>query len=288
MLLGTIGLHRAAIVIKKGTQKLNVLNPEPVSFATPAIKMVTDPLSVREKISPSLSLDQTATTPDTDDDPDDFEYQEEGGEDMSITSEGTSDDRIDNEELSQLKQDLGMPALPTHNIDNRSEPNDLTDTSSYTANKELTTIVWTTDDLNSEQRGSSPEGLIKTHAPQIQKDYIRYLRLQKYDILCFQETHASTPELIQSLDIYFQAKESHWTPHVGILSFNSNFYITTIDTSATFISTRFQLCKVEHPQHFYDPFYILNIYAPAHSNKERREFFDKLTVMLYAMQEHIQ
>ncbi|KAG1323200.1 hypothetical protein G6F63_013089 [Rhizopus arrhizus] len=129
--------------------------------------------------------------------------------------------------------------------------------------------------------------LIKTHAPQIQKDYIRYLRLQKYDILCFQETHASTPELIQSLDIYFQAKESHWTPHVGILSFNSNFYITTIDTSATFISTRFQLCKVEHPQHFYDPFYILNIYASAHSNKERREFFDKLTVMLYAMQEHI-
>ncbi|KAG1369121.1 hypothetical protein G6F61_012609 [Rhizopus arrhizus] len=112
--------------------------------------------------APSLSLDQTATTPDTDDDPDDFEYQEEGGEDMSITSEGTSDDRIDNEELSQLKQDLGMPALPTHNIDNRSEPNDLTDTSGYTTNKELTTIVWTTDDLNSEQRGLSPEGRMRS------------------------------------------------------------------------------------------------------------------------------
>ncbi|KAG1446861.1 hypothetical protein G6F56_009441 [Rhizopus delemar] len=74
---------------------------------------------------------------------------------------------------------------------------------------------------------------------------------------------------------------------MGILSFNPNFHFTTIDTSATFTSTRFQLCKVEHPHQFYDPFYILNIYAPAHSNKERREFFDKLTIMLYAMHEHI-
>ena len=27
---------------------------------------------------------------------------------------------------------------------------------------------------------------------------------------------------------------------------------------------------MKHPQQFYDPFFILNRYAPAHSNKERR------------------
>ncbi|CAO3663610.1 unnamed protein product [Rhizopus stolonifer] len=108
--------------------------------------------------APSLSLDQTAATPDTDDDLDDLDYQEEDGEDMSITSEGTSDDRIDNDELSQLQKDLGKPALQIHNIDNRLESNDLTNTSSSTTNKNLTTFLWVEDDFNSEQRESSPEG----------------------------------------------------------------------------------------------------------------------------------
>ena len=103
--------------------------------------------------------------------------------------------------------------------------------------------------------------LIKSNSPQTQKEYIRYLRLQKYDIICFQESHASTPELIHSLDIHFQPKMSHWTPHVGIISFSSNFQISIIGTSSTFISPRFQLCKVEHPQHFYESFFILNIYS---------------------------
>ena len=129
--------------------------------------------------------------------------------------------------------------------------------------------------------------LIKSNSPQTQKDYIRYLRLQKYDIICFQESHASTPELIHSLNIHFQPKVSHWTQHVGIISFSNNFQISIIDTSSTFISPRFQLCKVDHPQLFYESFFILNIYAPAHSHRERREFFDQLTRMLYGMHDKI-
>lgn len=110
--------------------------------------------------------------------------------------------------------------------------------------------------------------LIKIHTSQIQKDYIRYLCLQKYDIFCFQESHASTPKLIRSFDVRFQAKESYWTSHVGIISFNSNFHTTNIDISTTFISTRFQLSKIEHPQQYYTPFYVLNIYVPDCLNKD--------------------
>ena len=127
--------------------------------------------------------------------------------------------------------------------------------------------------------------LIKTASRQTQSDYIRYLRMLKHDIICFQETHAKTPELIDSLNIHFQPQASIWNKHLGIASFSSSFQLSLIDTSSFYVSDRFQLCKVEHPQQFYTPFYILNIYATANSNPERREFFDQLTSMLYAMNE---
>lgn len=98
----------------------------------------------------------------------------------------------------------------------------------------------------------------RSQFPQTQKDYIRYIRSQKYAVKCFQESLASSSVLISSFDIYFQLKVTHWTPHVDILSFSHNFQISVIDTSPTYISTHFQLCKVEHPQQFYDPFFILN------------------------------
>lgn len=84
--------------------------------------------------------------------------------------------------------------------------------------------------------------------PQTQKDYIRYIRSQKYAVMCFQESLASSQDLISSLHIHFQLKAPYRTPHVDILSFSHNFQISDIDTSPTFISTRFQLCKVKHPQ----------------------------------------
>lgn len=89
--------------------------------------------------------------------------------------------------------------------------------------------------------------LIKTNSRQTQIEYIRCLHLQKYDIICFQESHVSTPDLIQSLNMHFQPKVTHWTQHVGILSFSNNFQNAMIDTSCTFASPRFQLCKIEHP-----------------------------------------
>jgi exonuclease III len=117
--------------------------------------------------------------------------------------------------------------------------------------------------------------LIKTNNTQTQKDYIRYLRLQKFDIICFQEAHVSSPEPIHSLNIHFQPKGSYWTQHIGIISFSNNFHVSLNNTSNIFVSSQFQLCKVDHPQKLYDFFYILNIYAPYHSSKERREFLTK-------------
>ncbi|KAL4207714.1 hypothetical protein AB4K20DRAFT_1870387 [Rhizopus microsporus] len=70
--------------------------------------------------------------------------------------------------------------------------------------------------------------------PQTQKDYIRYIRSQKYAVMCFQESLASSQDLISSLHIHFQLKAPYRTPHVDILSFSHNFQISDIDTSPTF------------------------------------------------------
>ena len=65
------------------------------------------------------------------------------------------------------------------------------------------------------------------------------------------------------------------------VSLSANFKITLINTDHIYADDRFQLCRIDHPQQFYETFYILNIYAPAHSQPTRREFFDNLTTMLY-------
>ncbi|KAI9365685.1 hypothetical protein BD770DRAFT_312795, partial [Pilaira anomala] len=122
---------------------------------------------------------------------------------------------------------------------------------------------------------------------QTQSDYIRYLRLLQHDIICFQETYAKTPELIDSLNIHFQPQDAIWNKHLGIVSFSSSFQLSLMDTSSYYESDRFQLCKVEHPQQFYTPFYILNIYATANGNPDRQKFFDHITSMLYAMNEQL-
>ncbi|KAI9358469.1 hypothetical protein BD770DRAFT_294451, partial [Pilaira anomala] len=103
----------------------------------------------------------------------------------------------------------------------------------------------------------------------------------------FQETQAKTPEIVNSLNIHFQPQYSIWTKHVGIVSLSSDYQITTINTSHLFVEDRFQLCRIDHPQKFYESFYILNIYAPANIHQHRRDFFTQLTNMLYAIQDTI-
>ncbi|KAI9346715.1 hypothetical protein BD770DRAFT_328092, partial [Pilaira anomala] len=97
----------------------------------------------------------------------------------------------------------------------------------------------------------------------------------------FQETRARSPEIIHSLNIHFQPQCSHWTKHVGIVSLSPNYQVTIINTDHVYANDRFQLCRIDHPQQFYESFYVLNIYAPANNDQIRKDFFGKLTNMLY-------
>ncbi|KAI9361881.1 hypothetical protein BD770DRAFT_308904, partial [Pilaira anomala] len=104
--------------------------------------------------------------------------------------------------------------------------------------------------------------------------------------LSIQETHA-TPSTISTLDTQFQAQQTFWTYYCGIISFSPDYILTPINTNNYYSSDRFILCKVHHPHQFYEPFYIMNIYAPADSNVNRRSFFEALSDLLYNLRDTI-
>ncbi|GAA5799979.1 hypothetical protein HPULCUR_005400 [Helicostylum pulchrum] len=60
-----------------------------------------------------------------------------------------------------------------------------------------------------------------------------------------------------------------------------DFNIMQIDN--IYVSDRFLLCQISHPHGFYAPYFILNVYAPATSNVQRREFFDSICSMFYQL-----
>lgn len=129
--------------------------------------------------------------------------------------------------------------------------------------------------------------LVKAGHPQTQSSYLYHIRLQQFNIISFQGTHA-IDTTITSIGLQLQAKQYLWTYFCGIASFSSDYILTKIATTYLYDSDRYILCKVLHPHQFYEPFYILNIYAPATSNWSlRRESFESIYNMLSALSETI-
>ncbi|CEP07325.1 hypothetical protein [Parasitella parasitica] len=139
---------------------------------------------------------------------------------------------------------------------------------------------------NDNNQTPSPENLKAGHS-QTQSSYLRHIRLQQFNIISFQETHA-TDTTITAIELQLQAKQYLWTYYCGIVSYSTDYILTKIATSHLYDSYRYILCKVHHPHNFYEPFYILNIYAPATSNhRPRQEFFESIYNMFSTLSETI-
>ncbi|KAI7889012.1 uncharacterized protein EV154DRAFT_565785 [Mucor mucedo] len=67
-----------------------------------------------------------------------------------------------------------------------------------------------------------------TSDPITRRKFTRYLRSLKYDLLNSQEVRTEDNNVIESLNMELQAKDSIWTQHVGIVSFNPNIRISPI------------------------------------------------------------
>ncbi|KAK4515528.1 uncharacterized protein ATC70_010478 [Mucor velutinosus] len=119
--------------------------------------------------------------------------------------------------------------------------------------------------------------LVKASTPEISSDFIRYLRSLHLDILCVQESHAV--EAVQDqLNLQFQAHDTLWTQHCGIISFNPLIQLHSLDLD---LDQRIIACKVVHANALFPPFTLLNVYAPAQYSPRVRFFRDLLTLPLF-------
>ncbi|OBZ80993.1 Transposon TX1 uncharacterized protein, partial [Choanephora cucurbitarum] len=97
-----------------------------------------------------------------------------------------------------------------------------------------------------------------------------------FDILALQETHAS-PSKQPVLNTQFQAHQTLWTFNCGLVSFSPSF---TLSDNLLPQIDRAILSRVHHPHNLFDPFYILVVYAPASSGRDRQQFFSLLLSQL--------
>ncbi|CAO0792481.1 unnamed protein product [Mucor circinelloides] len=208
-------------------------------------------------------LQTTSKDPDLDDDEDD----EGDDEYMPSASEGESGV----EDMSDLESD-------------KDEVADLHQQQQQDVNIFTNGAVY--GDSNTHTTPSSAYSMKASH-PQTQSSYLRYLRLQQFNIILLQETHVSA-NTITSIELQLQAQQYLWTYYCGIASFSPEYILTKIATNHLYDSERYILCKVHHPHNFYEPFYILNLYAPASSNnKPTREFFHSIYALLSAISDTV-
>lgn len=121
--------------------------------------------------------------------------------------------------------------------------------------------------------------LIKTTQQSVSSQFIRHFRQEKFDLLTLQETHASSSEVISSLDISFQNTQSFWTPHCGILNFNPNLSLKHIFSSD---DGRLIHCSVSSLNHLFPTFDLVTIYAPASTLPRRQFYFDIQQLPLFS------
>ncbi|OBZ81852.1 Transposon TX1 uncharacterized protein [Choanephora cucurbitarum] len=118
--------------------------------------------------------------------------------------------------------------------------------------------------------------LVKSNNPKKQANFVRHLGYLNFDILALQVTHVSS-KAHTLFTVQFQASQAIWTSHCGLVSSSPMF---TLSTDLLPELDRVILAKVCSPDNLYSPFYIAVIYAPANSDKDRRNFFSNLATRL--------
>ncbi|KAG1581056.1 hypothetical protein G6F47_012512 [Rhizopus delemar] len=115
-------------------------------------------------------------------------------------------------------------------------------------------------------------GLRKSNDPSSSSQFIRYLRTHSLDILALQETHADTPQLQDLFHKQFQASDSLWSPHCGLVCFSPvlSFSNTVFSVCGRIITT-----TISHQSNIFDPVSVSVIYAPA-SRNARYVFFSNV------------
>ncbi|KAK4518210.1 2-oxoisovalerate dehydrogenase subunit alpha, mitochondrial [Mucor velutinosus] len=254
--------------------KANAMQPINLSQATQSGDLP-------DKQGESADEDSTSqVTPTSTDEEDDEDYQpstsnseDESDSEAERTTEEMSDVETNGDETTTLMSDQQQTLSPFSMKSVNGDSNTNTQTASPENHNDSTV--------------RHQNFLVKAGHPQTQSSYLRHIRLQQFNIISLQETHA-TDTTITSIELQLQAQQYLWTYYCGIVSYSSDYILTKIATSHLYESDRYIFCKVHHPHSFYEPFYILNLYAPATSDhRPRQEFFESIYTLLSTLSETI-
>ncbi|KAG1057614.1 hypothetical protein G6F43_000564 [Rhizopus delemar] len=194
---------------------------------------------------PITDLAETNIDSDSED-PGDSDYvpsnESEKDSDESQDESATDNMSIDSQEVNDLQNEAGEIAAPT--LENQEYKSDVRSSSDDHGIASLNC------------RG------LKKILTQSGRSFSRILRSLPYDILALQETHASTEQLQNRFNLSLQVTSSNWTPHCGLVTFNSSISLTPLWSST---DGRIMATKITHISSLFEPITIYIVYAPATS-----------------------
>lgn len=91
-------------------------------------------------------------------------------------------------------------------------------------------------------------------------NFIRHLRSYDLSILALQETHANSPQLEDLFHTQFQAVQSVWSSHCGLVCFSPDLSLQHVQTSPC---GRLITATVVHHASLFAPVFVSVLYAPA-------------------------
>ncbi|OBZ81311.1 hypothetical protein A0J61_10639, partial [Choanephora cucurbitarum] len=68
--------------------------------------------------------------------------------------------------------------------------------------------------------------IAKTASTQNRSSFIRHLRSLSFTLLALQETHADNPHVQETLHTQFQASDSIWSAHYGLVCFSPDVMLS--------------------------------------------------------------
>ncbi|KAG1087739.1 hypothetical protein G6F42_020503 [Rhizopus arrhizus] len=193
---------------------------------------------------PVTDLIETNIESDSEDSGDsDYVPSNESENDSDESQDGSATDNmsIDNQEVNDLQNEAREIAAPT--LENQGDKADAQSS------------------IDDHGTSLNCRGLKKI-LTQSGRSFSRILRSLPYDILALQETHASTEQLQIRFNLSLQVSSSNWTPHCGLVTFNSSLTLIPLWSST---DGRIMATKVTHTSSLFEPITIYVMYAPATS-----------------------
>lgn len=114
--------------------------------------------------------------------------------------------------------------------------------------------------------------LAKLPLPEERQSFVRHLRLQSLDILSLQDTNAEDESTQSTLNTLFNSKSTFWSKHCGVVCLNPSITVTPILVT---VDQRLIICEISHTRRMFEPFTLVNLYAPS-QRAQNRIFFKNL------------